>query len=651
MTLFRQLIIAVLAMFIVLYAGNVVVSLHNTKLLVSEQMQVHAQDTATSLGLSMTQAAQEQDVATLDALFNAVSDSGYFQRIFFTDLAGDVVIDREFPVSIKSVPNWFVASIQLAPPEGQADVAAGWIQLGELTVISHPGQAYLKLWQATLTQLGWFALVTGMVCLLAYAALKLILNPLRRVEHQANAICERNFEQQEELPRTRELRRVVEAMNRMSARLKGVFAEQITLIAQFREKSFTDAVTGLSNRAEFDARLNSFVNPETGSHAGALMIIAMKGLDEVNSAAGRVEGNALLKAVADKLCSVLSESPNAVIARRQGPQFGVLVPDIEQAEAEALAEQLFHQVMAVDCSHEQCELSYNMGFSYHPEIINGPEMLSEADVALRQATATGVNQWRRFSDVHDGEAPVLDQPLNGWRSFVEQCLDDKLLLLLSQPVYTTDGETAIGQEIFIRFKNGDDLVSAGVVVPIAERLGLMPKLDLLMLESLVDSHKQQAFTGSVVINLSITSLQDSEFMALLGTLLGKNKKLAKQLVVEVAEYSMTVDPSHIRELQALLARYGAELAVDHFGLKATAFGYLGSLPLHHLKVHRSFTRELDENPDNQFYIKSLLQLAHNSDMQLWVEGIETEQELEQLKVLGVDAVQGYLLGKPEPIPA
>ena len=110
---------------------------------------------------------------------------------------------------------------------------------------------------------------------------------------------------------------------------------------------------------------------------------------------------------------------------------------------------------------------------------------------------------------------------------------------------------------------------------------------------------------------------------------------------------MSADSSYIRDLQKLLARYGAGLAIDHFGLKSLAFGYLGSLPLHHLRVHRSFTRQLQNNTDNQFYINALKQLAHNSGMQLWVEGIETPQELDAMQQIGVDALQGHYLGEPQ----
>lgn len=651
MTLFRELIIAVLLLFIVLYAGNVAVSLRNNKLLVAEQMQVHAQDTATALGLAMTQAAQENDMATMETLFNAVSDSGYFQRIFFTNLQGEITIDREFPINVEGIPDWFVSIVGLPSSEGRALVAAGWIQLGELSVVSHPGQAYLRLWNATLTQLSWFAIVTALVCLLAYVALKILLEPLRRVERQADAIFERRFEVQDKLPRTRELRRVVEAMNRMSERLKAIFTEQMALINRLREQSSTDDVTGLYNRRNFDARFNSFVSPETGSHAGVLLIIVVRDLDVVNKCAGREEGNAVLKTVAKRLREAVETYPRAIVARHQGPEFAVFIPDITLEEAERASDALFHRVMTVEWPHiEQCPLKYNMGFSYQQEIVDGSEMLREVDMALRQATASGSNQWCRFSDVQDGEAPVLGRPLNAWREFLEQCLSESQLILHYQPIYSIDGESLRGQEVFVRFPNGDEVISAGVVVPIAERLGMMPELDMLMLSTLANSYKSHVLTGKIVVNLSLVSLQSDQFITDLDKLLKSNKKLAKVLVVEVAEHGMEVDQPHIRDLQTLLKKRRVELAIDHFGLETTAFGYLGSLPLFYLKVHRSFTHRLDENPDNQFYIESLLQLTHNNDMELWVEGVETEEEWQQLQLLKVDAVQGYFLGKPSPNP-
>ncbi|TNE83120.1 MAG: EAL domain-containing protein [Gammaproteobacteria bacterium] len=649
-TLFRQLIVAIVLLFICLYAGNTVVSLRNNQHLVADQMHVHAQDTATSLGLSMTQAAQDKDIATLDTMFNAVSDSGYYQRVYFTDLDGKVLIDRSFPVAIESVPAWFVSLVSLPESEGRAEVTSGWTQLGEVTVVSHPGQAYMKLWQVTTTQLIWFASITLGVCLLAYIALKWLLVPLARVEAQANEICEKRFVVQETIPKTRELGKVVEAMNRMALQLKHIFEEQLDLIGRLQKQSFQDEVTGLSNRADFDNRLMSFANDqEGGTHTGALSILALSDIACVNEYAGRQEGNAILRSIGEQLKQAVSEHPRAVVARRQGPEFSVFVPDVTPQEGEALAEGMFQSMQGISWLHNQkCPLRFHMGYTYSSHLSSGPEMLGEADIALRQAKLGSASRWIKFADVTDGEVPVLGKPLNDWESYLQQVIDNRLVALHFQPIYTVQGKKSlVAHEVFVRFLHGADLLAAGVVIPIAERLGLMPKLEQLVLESLASTHRQEGIEGKLCVNLSMASIKSPGFMKWLDTFLSSQRKLAAKLVFEVPEYAMKVDDAPLRALCDLLGKRHSSLGIDHFGLGAVAFGYLGSLPLHHLKVHRSFTRELDGNQDNQFYIKSLAGLIHNSGLQLWVEGVESEAEWAQLQPLGVDAAQGYFLGEPQ----
>ncbi|WP_461519797.1 EAL domain-containing protein [Porticoccus sp.] len=649
MTLFRQLIIAIVLLFVCLYAGNTVVSLRNNQLLVADQMHVHAQDTATSLALSMTQAAQDKDVATLDAMFNAVSDSGYYQRIYFTDLDKNIVIDREFPVSIQGVPESFLSMVSLPEIEGSAEVSSGWTQLGVVTVVSHPGQAYLKLWQVTTTQLVWFASITLCICLLAYVALKWLLVPLARVERQANDICEKHFVVQESIPKTRELGKVVLAMNRMALQLKSIFDEQLDLIGRLQKQSFQDEVTGLSNRSDFDNRLQSFVSDqEGGTHTGALAIMAINDIACVNDYAGRGEGNAILKSIGEQLSQVVHEHSRAVVARRQGPEFSVFVPDMTPQEGELLANKLFQSMQGVSWLHNQkCPLRFHMGYTYHTNVTSGAEMLGEADIALRQAKLGNGSRWIKFADVSDGEVPVLGKPLHEWESFLQQAIDNRLVALYFQPIYGVKDKAVLAHEIYVRFLHGADLLAAAVVIPIAERLGLMPRLDQLVLESLAAANRQGDVKGKVCVNLSMVSVKSPSFIKWLDSFLSSQRKLASKLVFEVPEYAMKVNDVPLRTLNDLLVNRHSSLGIDHFGLDAVAFGYLGSLPLHHLKVHRSFIRELDANKDNQFYVKSLAGLVHNSGLQLWVEGVETEAEWEQLSSLSVDAAQGYFLGAPQ----
>ncbi len=650
MTLFRQLILATLGLLVLLYAGNVVVSMFNARTLVQQQMAVHAQDTATSLGLSMTQAAQDKDIASLETLFNAISDSGFYQRIYFRDLDDKVVIDRAFAVDIEGVPDWFVNFMNLPSPEGKAEVAAGWARLGEVVVVSHPGQAYRQLWKVVTEQLAWFALISLVVSGIAYGALNWLLAPLRRVEEQANAIREQKFEVQKTLPNTRELHRVVDAMNKMSNKLHSVFDEQIDLISHLRVQSYRDEVTGLSNRADFDAQLNSFVGSESGDHSGALMIFAIDEFARVNELAGRREGNEILKSFGAKLKQGMAQFPRAVLARRQGPEFCLFVPDITEEEAIALAEDVFQDVQILDWSlKDQEPLTVNMGFTYTQHVVNGPELLSEADMCLRHAATEGQNKWCQFAELKSGDVPLVAQPAVEWKDFIARVISERALVLHYQNVVSTPDKTSLGCEVFSRFRDQDgNLLSAGIVLPLAERFGRAPELDQLILETLAkEGCEQYAFYG---VNLCASSITSKAFTEWLQGFLKGNKALAKKLVFEVSEHILHIEEQDIRSFQTMLHKFSAGLAIDRFGLESAAFGYLSSLPLRYLKVHRSFVQNIQDSKDNQFYVKSLAQLAHSREVMLIVEGVEQEAEWQVLARMGIDAAQGYLLGKPEPLP-
>lgn len=649
MTLYRQLIIAVLAALMVLYLGNLVVSFNSTKALVARQMETHAQDAATSLAFSMTQATEGDDIATLDTMLNAVSDSGYYQRIYFVDMEGEVALERIFPVSIAGVPQWFIGLMELPNYEGHAEVSAGWVRLGELVVISHPGQAYQNLWDVLVRQLIWFTVMGGGVCFGAFFAVRLLLSPLGDVEEQANAICEQRFIQQEKIPRTRELKAVVEAMNRLSARLEGLFNTQSELIRDLRHESHTDAVTGLSNRTDFDARLRTIVDDEKGTHCGTLMIFALHDIDRINDLAGRAEGNEVLKSLGQNLKSGIEGHPLALVARRQGLEFTVFVPDVDQDEADALAESLIAEAYRISWEHhERLPLTITMGYTYSEEVKEVPQLLSEADMALQGIDTESAQTYGKYSSLDVANAPVVSRSVFDWKQFIEKAIDDKALELHAQETFSVPGRERIAHEVYARFQSPDDSqLTAGSVMPMVQRYGYSVDLDKLVLQLLAETAPPG--DGTIAVNICHDSIGNEEFCSWLGDFLNANEVLASRLVMEISEHALKMAEDSIGPFEQILSRYRSGLGVDHFGLESSAFGYLASLPLRHLKVHSSFVKDIHLSRDNQFYVKALAQLAQTREIKVIVEGVETEAEWQVLADMNIDGAQGYFLGRPQPI--
>ncbi|MCV6628183.1 MAG: hypothetical protein OIF38_18970, partial [Cellvibrionaceae bacterium] len=257
MTLFRQLIIAISLLMCVLLAVNLVISVMNARLYFHEQMQNHAEDTATSLALTLSRPAAQADDAQVRSLVDVIFDRGYYRAITFrksSDPKGKAAIKRDLPIAIEGVPEWFIGLIDLPEPVGQAEVVTGWRILGDVVVVGNPGYAYRDLWRVCVQYIYIF-LITALVCyVLVGLGLRYLLRPLDKVEAQAEAICRREFPVQKDLPNTIELRRVVTAMNRMVQKVQSMFQEQVGLTESLYKQAHLDPVTQLSNRRDFDAR-------------------------------------------------------------------------------------------------------------------------------------------------------------------------------------------------------------------------------------------------------------------------------------------------------------------------------------------------------------------------------------------------------------
>ncbi|PKN05834.1 MAG: GGDEF-domain containing protein, partial [Deltaproteobacteria bacterium HGW-Deltaproteobacteria-7] len=145
MTLYRQLVIFTVSLFIILFAGTWFAKLESTKSFLTNQLESHAQDTASSLGLAISQ--YPDDMVSIETMINALFDRGYYETIRFVDPKGKILLERNLKVVIEGVPSWFIKLVPLKAPEANAYVMAGWRQAGTIYVKSHSGYAYNSLWQ------------------------------------------------------------------------------------------------------------------------------------------------------------------------------------------------------------------------------------------------------------------------------------------------------------------------------------------------------------------------------------------------------------------------------------------------------------------------------------------------------------------------
>ena len=651
MTLYRQLVIFTLVLFFILFTGTWLVKLESTRSFLIDQLESHAQDTATSLGLSISQHSIENDKPAIESMINAVFDRGYYRIVRYTDAQQNVLFDRVLDITIENVPQWFIRLIPLKTPEATANVMAGWHQAGSVYVKSHPGFAYKTLWENVVRMTLWFLACGITVLIVGGLGLRVLLKPLVLVEKQADALCKKRYEVQDRLPKTKELRRVVEAMNRMTNKVKEMFEEQVAIAEGLKKHAYHDSLTGLGNRRFFETQITARLDRRDSTIKGIIFLVQINGLQELNTQKGFQAGDELLQQVAAILKEATKQHPNSVLARLTGGDFGIFIPDAPSWDAESIAGIVSNKLSQL--AVEQLTLTDNVGHvgevSYESTTTLS-RLLSEADLALRSAQQAGPNKWEITTVTAETEKMPMGQ--QQWKEILDQALSERKITLFAQPVVSTfDRKKIFHLEIFSRIVQEDgSLLSAGVFMPFAERLHLVSYLDRIVLEEVMRIDSRKINVNHIAVNVSSASLENDSYRRWVYSALKNLPEESPRINFEFAEFGAVQNLDLVKEFSLVVRQYGHLVGLDHYGQSFSHLGYLKTLRPDYVKIDRAYTGELkDEESDSRFFIGALCSVAHSLDITVIAEGVETEQQWELLKELNLDAIQGYIVERPKPL--
>jgi len=650
MTLSRQLVILLLLLLLSALTGSFFISAGNSRVYLEEQLASHAQDAATSLGLAISHALSENDQATIESMTDAIFDRGYYREIRIEKLDGSPVVVRELPVKIEDVPAWFVERLVLQTPEGSAVVMTGWRQTGVVKVSSHPRFAYAQLWRNVSDMFRWFLLSSLLVSLLGVILLRWLLKPLRDIEWQANAICQRDFPLLEPLPKTRDLRRIVEAMNRLAGRVKMMLGESEQLAAGLRRQAYQHPVTGLSNRRHFKNTLANLIDSPEEFACGVLALIQLRDFKEYNNSKGFAAGDELLRDCAKALGECASSIPHHVLAHLGGANFALLAQDFSQQQGSELGARIHTALSALGGTNKLEEAGpAHIGLALFDGTDTPTELLSKSDMALQAARSAGPGGWKLMGSAGDGRGMQV-RTASEWRVFIEQSLAMGRFMLHTQPVCSCPKRELLHEEVLVRLldetDSGEEVVlTAGTFMPQAERTGLTAEIDRAVISQVLTRLLSEG-ERRYAVNISPLSLKTPGFLGWLEHQLRINQAVVERLVFEMAEYGAVTMMEEVHGLIQLLERYGCQFSLDHFGRGFSSFNYLQSLKAHYLKVDGSYMRSLGKKRDNQFFLQSLTEIAHGLDIQVIAESIESEEQWDLLSTLNIDGAQGYFIGRP-----
>jgi len=647
MTLYKQIVLVVIALSILMFAGTVVINVHDTRNYLATQLESHAQDTATSLGLSLSPHMAENDTALMISMVDAIFDRGYYKDITLRKIDGEVIWSRHSDVKIDEVPVWLIDWVQLDAPEATSIIMSGWQQAGEVYVKSHPGIAYRTLWETTLNMLWWFSGLTFVLLLFAAVAVRLLLKPLDRLEAQAIAVSDRRFDEIKQIPHTRELRNLIKAMNYMTGKVKQMFDEQSESTERLQSMAFQDSLTGLQNRRFFDAALNNNLNNTEEHQDGALFLIQILDLQAINQRLGFDAVDALLKAAADILTLCVESMENTIVARLSGGDFAIIAEHIDEETAEQAGNEVCRRLMRLHVedmidTDNVCLAGvamYSSGMTYG-------DVLSRADNALQAARVHGVNSCSVYSAPEEMKDVMPGR--QAWQDIVRDAVASENIILHAQNVADAENtKNILHREILLRLPGPDNVLwTAGMFLPVAEQIGLARELDQIVIKKVLANVMESSGTEHLAINISAASLHQDDFVVWFESILKKTGVPTQSVVFEVSESTIVRDLESVLRLTEIARQHGYGFAVDHFGRGMTAFGYLKSLRPDYVKIDGLYMTDLVSSQDDQFFVGSLCKVAHSLDITVIAEAVENDKQLKVLKELGVDGVQGFGIARP-----
>jgi diguanylate cyclase (GGDEF)-like protein len=651
---FKSLLLGTLLVtLLILLVGLFWLGYDQKRTFLEENLAQLSQDAATSLALSISSSAGAGDWVVASTMVDVIFDSGAYARVELRDTGGKTVFNRTAAEQFEGVPAWLVRGVALETPVGEADVVSGWKKLGHLQVQSSPAAAYRELWRSLKSQLVWFALVAVGSSLVLRLFLHQILAPLTRLVEVAGRIQQKDFGIRLAVPKVRELAEVTVAVNQMAEHLNRVFQQQHETIERLRTQTLVDPVTGLDNRDSFDRRLGALLNADEGEAAGYLVLLQIKGFAAVNQALGRKRADVLLATVGELLRDEVSVvRGHNLMGRREGAQFVAYFASSDERVAREFAERLLPRLRSLP---ELRQEDHDGVGALHFGIVRSrsglalSDLLSRADFALRKAQ----------SDLPYGIMALLDEPVENdspvmpasdWQGYLRDALSDNRFELHFQPMLKADRSRVLFHQVLLRLRLEGRLLPAGEFLPMAERFGLMHDIDHQVLRKVLQRLSDRPEDGALCVTLSSASLHRDALGLELRQLFERFPMAINRLLLEVPEYALRQAWAGIDQLLMLRTQFGFRIVVSRFGMSGIPFGYLDSWPVNMIKLDPGLVGYVDENPQHQFYLRNIVQIAHSKDVDVIVVGVERKEEVDVLEALKVDGLMGYFICRPQSEP-
>jgi diguanylate cyclase (GGDEF)-like protein len=414
--------------------------------------------------------------------------------------------------------------------------------------------------------------------------------------------------------------------------------------ARIQYMAMFDGLTGLRNRVNFQEHLGSVLTHSAVDDCW-VMYLDLDGFKVINDTIGHAMGDRLLGAVAERLNGLIG--PRDILARVGGDEF-VLLAYGDRQEIDSLWRKIVTVSARVfEFDGHNLYIGASIGIA---EVLfdgsNGLEFIRRADLALYRAKNDGRGTARFYEDEMDA---VLQQRRRIERDLRLALVEDKFVLHY-QPIYSFQDKKLVCYEALLRWthdKHGS--ISPAVFIPIAEEAGLISELGNWALRRACKDAMNWPKDVQVAVNVSSLQLKTRRFLSDVTNALADSGLPASRLELELTESALVENADIAGQMIADLKALGVHIALDDFGTGYSSLSYLHKFQFDKIKIDRSFVQAYELRKESAAVVNAVLMLARDLGIATTAEGVETTTQFEALAAVGCDQVQGFLLGRPEPV--
>ncbi|WP_336633990.1 putative bifunctional diguanylate cyclase/phosphodiesterase [Lysinibacillus fusiformis] len=422
---------------------------------------------------------------------------------------------------------------------------------------------------------------------------------------------------------------------------------------ELEKRLLTDSLTDVSNRFAYIERMDNLLESTSAiSHSvqHAVYFLDLDRFKQINDTLGHAVGDSILIEVAKRLKHLLKNKD--IIARYGGDEFVITLTNVKNVkEAAQFAEQIISSIeKPMMINGQEVFISTSIGVSVYPvDGKNTEELINCADRAMTYSKKNGLNGYSFYFDELQTDAQrvlLLDSELR-------RAIDNREFELHFQPKIYMDNEQIQGLEALVRWNNERlGFVSPGEFIPYAEETGLIIPLSEVILEKACEAVIQMQQYGwkiPVAINISSIHFKQQNFLESIQAILERYNMPANNFEIEVTERTVMNSANETVSKLVRLKQLGFKISIDDFGTGYSSLSYLVRFPLDCLKIDRSFIQHIGSLDEKQAVVDAIIQMSHRLKMKVVAEGVEQAQQVDILRKMNCDIIQGYYYSKPLPL--